>query len=82
LRKTSAEFLLPKAMQLPTACSISSRRPGSGDVIEVALGIGFVHVDGGGHDTIAHGQQHGRHAGSAACALRMANEVLQRRAGA
>ena len=27
---TSAEFLLPKAMQLATACSISRRRPGLG----------------------------------------------------
>lgn len=29
-RSTSAEFLLPNAMQLATACSISSRRPAVG----------------------------------------------------
>lgn len=29
-RKTKAEFLLPKAMQFATACSIWSRRPGAG----------------------------------------------------
>ena len=56
-----------------------SAAPGrAGNVVQVAVRVGFLHVDGGGHDAVAHGQQGGGHTGGAARALRVADQAFQR----
>src|SRR5215469_18718578 len=51
--------------------------PDIGNVVEVAVGIRFVQVDGGGNAAVLHCNQGGRDAGSSAGSLRMPNLRLQ-----
>src|SRR5665647_1010919 len=54
--------------------------PDVGYVIEIAVGVWLVHVNGGWDHAVAHGEQGGGNAGGAAGPLRMADHALQRRA--
>src|SRR5262249_31142471 len=53
----------------------------TGNVIEIALGVGLVDIDGGRRDGVAHREQGRGNPGRAASALRVADHALQRRAG-
>src|SRR4051794_36290870 len=50
-----------------------------GDVVEVALGIGLLEVDGGRYLSVLHGDERGSDTGSATCALRVADLGFQSR---
>src|SRR5581483_1973577 len=50
-----------------------------GDVVQIALGIGFGQVNRRGHQPMFHGNQSGGNARGAACALSMSNLRFQSR---